>query len=208
MALIILLLLFISPTKSKFFFSTSDYQISATKSISDLYNGVANIKEISINLATQQHKFPIKGGTEKYLTDRFQITNTSAKEGVKDMLEIVDGYFIQIHFYSNSCTNSLDDKANQIESLLETSLELEQTDDYHLEYTKKGIDILGNILSELTGVPSPSEWRAHQKIMNDLIAVEKGEKKEIAKLETTVIHEKEIIDKILPIITKLTDDHC
>ena len=69
---------------------------------------------------------------------------------------------------------------------------------------KRGIPILGELLSEITDQPSPSEWSNEKKIISDLERLVKNEYNETHQLVSEMESQEKTLEKLVPDLRKLS----
>lgn len=107
---------------------------------------------------------------------------------------------------SDLTLNSLENCKSKISKMTNKAADIfaQALDSHHRTRKKRGIRFLGDILHDITDLPSPSEWsQARQQEIMLKKAVE-DENLEIAKIENILENNSKFTEKLLPQINNLT----
>lgn len=176
-----LCLILLHLTLGQVYFTNKNFMLHSRKNISAFYQNEASLERL-IN--------SIKGSREYFVR---KASNSTQKPALKTLCTWLEQR-------ATLCIDSLGLKMTKAREMVDNSLPMEDQKKYR---TKRGFKPLGELVSFLTDMPSPSAWEDEQTLINDLKNVIRGNLNETHMLEHTVNDEAETINQVINEVSNL-----
>ena len=171
---------------------TSSYlKIHSVKNISNFQKNFAKINEFVQKMSEAEKEFKIPSFRE-YL----DYLHTNKSNYNKNFLVKMQKATLR---NLKQCKNYVQKKNFQANDIFKKTLNQHQN-----QRNKRGLKILGEIFSQITDIPSPTQWSDENKLIDDLKRIVSGEKNETHELKISIESQEKIIENMIPSLSKLS----
>ena len=192
----------ISTTYSNFFYTTSDFKIYASKNLTNFNINKENLKQMITNLTKLNNQVPGNTYTEYFngMKDdrKSAYFNRFISRGNRN--NSINALINETHQLLHSCADKLSTMYEAAVYEFNSALNYENTE--HQRF-RRGLPFIGEILSEISDLPSPSAWLNELQLRKDLSEAVKGNIGSLNHIRHEIVAEHGVLEKLVPIVNDL-----
>ena len=205
---LIIIYFYVHSVLGNFYFTSSDTRLYATRDIKNFDQNLENLSQL-INNLSRQHDLVPTSAYHKYLKNlegnkkKFMYFSNIVSKGNHN--NTINSMIQQTHSLIGICVKDLKQlyhSSSYNYYLAITNARLNShMDDHVFKRKKRGIKLLGSLISALMDLPGPDDFLHQVSISNDLSAIVKGSLVPgIKKLSHSIAAEKNFLNDIIPVI--------
>ena len=188
---------------SNFFFTTNDFKMYASKNLSNFDVNKSNLWQMITNLTVLNNQVPGNTYTEYFdgiKGDRKKSAYFNNFLSKGDRNNSINALINETHQLLFSCADQLTTMYNAASYEFDLATNFESN--LHHRF-KRGIPILGTIISAITDLPSPEAWVNEIQLRKDLIKAVKGNVDGLNHIRHEIIAEHGVLEELVPIVNDL-----
>ena len=182
---------------SQILIANSFLKIHSMRNISNFQKNIMQIDSFINKIKKSEEGLQLNRLKRNHIRDPFSFLYANKSSTSKDIIDNIQ----QLTYRKLSqCRNSVETTKNKAKKLFQASIRKSNLS----TRKKRGLSVLGEIISSITDQPSPSEW-SHEKILvKDLKTLVTRERNETHQIMTSLELQEKNFEEIIPSINKLT----
>ena len=180
----ILLTTLFTVTASQLYFSSTELHVYSKKALHNFHENEHELNAAMTNLLEYAERFRNSIETYKH-------TNKTDLKTFNKNLEYAMAYSI------HTCVEEIYQKSKVAMNLFESGTSIKHRD-------KRGLPIIGELISEISDLPSPKDWSNEQEIVKHLNELSLGNRQEIHEIKLSIDKKEALIKNIHRTINKIS----